>query len=77
MPKTEILNRKKSDYIVACVNEFARNKALSLKEAFLYLYTFKGLKFLDEHYEIEHTLSFDDVIEDLSIICRNNEGAIK
>lgn len=77
MQKNETSHRNKSDYIVACVNEFARSKTLLLKEAFLYLQTFKGIQFLDEHYEIEHTLSFDDVIEDLSIICRNNGGTME
>ncbi|MDR2898455.1 MAG: DUF3791 domain-containing protein [Spirochaetaceae bacterium] len=76
MPKIETRHRNKIDYIIASVNEFARSKALLVKEAFLYLHTFKGIQFLDEHYEIEHTLSFDDVIEDLSIICRNNGGTI-
>ncbi len=77
MPKIEMQYRNKINYIVACVNEFARSNTISLKEAFLYLHTFKGIQFLDEHYDIEHTLSFDDVIEDLSIICRNNEGSIQ
>jgi hypothetical protein len=77
MMQTALQNRKKTDYIVACVNEFARTKALPLKESYLYLQEFKGIQFLDEHYEIEHTLSFDDVIDDLSTVCRNNEGAIR
>jgi hypothetical protein len=70
-------NRKKTDYIVACVNEFARNKSISLKDSYLYLHTFKGIQFLNEHYEIEHTLSFDDVVEDLSTVCRKNEGIMQ
>ncbi len=77
MPRIVTQSRKKTDYIVACVNEFARTKSISLKESYLYLHTFKGIQFLDEHYEIEHTLSFNDVIDDLSTICRNNEGTIQ
>jgi hypothetical protein len=76
MQKKEIQYRRKTDYIVACVNEFARSKSISIKDAFLYLHTFKGIQFLVDHYDIEHTLSFDDVIEDISAICRNNDGAI-
>ena len=32
------LLRKKIDYSVVCINEFARKKAIREKEAFLYLY---------------------------------------
>ncbi len=66
--------RKKIDYTVVCVNEFAKKKALHPKIAFLYLYQHKGIAFLDENYEIEHTLSLDDTIEDLELICKNNGG---
>lgn len=77
MQEIQTIHRSKIDYIVACVNEFAKIKEVSLKEAFLYLHNFNGIQFLDEHYEIEHTLSFDDVVEDVSRICRNNGGLIK
>ena len=66
--------RKQIDYTVVCVNEFAKKKNLNPKTAFLYLYNHKGLEFLKENYEIEHTLSLDDAVEDLDIICRNNGG---
>ena len=62
------------NYIVACVNEFARKKSMHPREAFLYLYTHKGISFLQENYDIEHTLSLDDALDDLEIICRNNGG---
>ncbi|MBE6853212.1 MAG: DUF3791 domain-containing protein [Ruminococcus sp.] len=68
--------RKEINYAVACVSEFAEKYKLSLQEAFQYLYKYKGIEFLKEHYEIEHTLSFDDVVEDLFIICKNNGGTL-
>lgn len=68
------LLRKQIDYSVVCVNEFAQKKEISSREAFLYLYQYKGIAFLDENYDIEHTLSLEDAIEDLDIICRNNGG---
>ena len=66
--------RKQIDYTVVCVNEFAKKKALHPRAAFLYLYEHKGIQFLKENYEIEHTLSIDDAIQDLEIICKNNGG---
>lgn len=49
--------RKQINYAVVCVNEFARKKALHPRIAFLYLYNYKGIDFLKENYDIEHTLS--------------------
>ena len=69
-------NFKESNYAVACVNEFARKHDISAKEAFQYLFMFKGIAFLKENYEAEHTLSFDTVLEDLRILCRRNGGTI-
>lgn len=64
------------EYIVACISEFADYHALSLKESFNYLYKFKGISFLKEHYNIEHTLSIEDAVNDLTMICNKNGGSI-
>ncbi len=69
--------KKQVNYSVACVNEFARANGMSPKEAFMYLYDYKGIAFLEEFYDVEHTLSMADAIEDLIIICRNNGGYIQ
>ncbi len=66
--------KKKINYTVVCVNEFARKFHITEKKAFTYLYDHKGIEFLKEHYDIEHTLSLDDAVEDLTIVCRNNGG---
>ena len=69
--------RKKIDYSVVCVNEFAQRHSLNPRAAFLYLYNHKGIQFLDEHYDIEHTLSLEDTVEDLGLICAQNGGTLK
>lgn len=67
--------RKQINYTVACVYEFARRLNLGQKEAFIYLYKHKGIEFIKEqHYDIKHTLSFDDAVDDLILVCRNNGG---
>ena len=68
--------RKEINYAVACVSEFADRFNMRQQEAFQYLYKYKGIEFLKENYDTEHTLSFDDVLKDLFIICRNNGGRL-
>ena len=69
--------RKRINYTVACVSEFADAFNLPLNEAFAFLFQFKAIEFLKEHYDIEHTLSWDDVIEDMQTICAQNGGYIQ
>ena len=65
------------NYIVICINEFAKQCGITSKEAYLYLRDFKGIEFLKENYEAEHTVSLNDVIEDFKQVCRRNGGNIK
>lgn len=68
--------RKQINYTVICVNEFARRHNLKIKEAFGFLFQYKAIEFLKENYEIEHTLSLDDALDDMLIICRKNGGVL-
>ena len=70
------VNTNLVNWVVVCINEFARLKKLSPKAAFHYLYTFGGIEFMKVHYEAEHLLSLNDAIEDLSIVCINNGGTV-
>ena len=49
---------------------------LTTPQAYRFLALYKGIDFLDEFYDVEHTLSFDDVINDVALLCRNNGGAL-
>ena len=66
----------KISYTVACVSSFAVAHKLSKQEAFAYLYDNKAIDFLKEHYEIEHTLSLEDAVADMTEICRQNGGSL-
>ncbi len=68
--------RKKINYTVVCINEFAEKNSMDPRAAFLYLYDHKGIEFLDEHYDVEHTLSLEDAIDDLTLICSQNGGGL-
>ncbi len=72
MPKEE---RDILDYIVVCISEFADNYGLKLKDAYMYLRNYKGIDFLREFYDVEHTLSFADAVEDLTTVCLQNGGS--
>ncbi len=62
------------EYIIACVSEFSERFSFSLSEAYAYLYKFKGIAFLKTHYEIEHTLSLEEAVEDLITVCKKHGG---
>jgi len=47
---------------------------MNQKDAFNYLNDNDGIWFLVDCYEAEHTLSLDDAINDLTIVCKNNGG---
>jgi hypothetical protein len=68
---------KRITWTVAAISEFAKAKALSVKQAFNYLSLFKGMDFLEAHYGAEHLLSFEDTVEDLTAICQRNGGQIQ
>ena len=51
--------KRKIGFTVACVNEFANKYDLSIKEALQYLFRYKGIAFIKENYDIEHTLDFE------------------
>lgn len=61
-------------YTVAVVSEFALAHQLTPQEAFRYLDRYQGIDFVERHYEVEHTLSFDDVVEDLTVYCKRMGG---
>lgn len=68
--------RKQVNYTVACIHEFARRKKISQRDAFLFLHRYSGISFLNEFYDVEHTLSLEDAMEDLETVCRKNGGVL-
>ena len=49
-------------YIIAVINEFASTHSLNNAQAYRYLERFKGLDFVNRFYNVEHTFSFEDVV---------------
>lgn len=71
------MDKKLIRYTVACVNEFAANKSLTEKQAFDYLCNHGAMDFLVEFYDVEHTLSFEDAVNDLTLVSQQNGGKIQ
>ena len=73
MSRTE---KNKLDFTIALIAEFAATYKLKQKQAFNYLNRFQGMQFLHKHYNVLHTQSFEDVIENLATVCRDNGGQL-
>ena len=69
-------NRNKIEYIVIFISEFAQRYKLSLQESYRYLKKYKALLFLEDQYEIAHTMSYQYMIEEMSAYCRRNGGTL-
>jgi len=72
---TEDLNNRLL-YYFCCIGEFARKYSLTNAEAYKFLSEFKGMDFIDTHYETEHTQSIEDSVEDMMSVCQMNGGAL-
>lgn len=70
------LGVEQSNYLTTFIKMFANRFQLSEEEAFNYLDAYKGIEFLEKHYEAIHTLDFEYVISDVQDVCRNNGGML-
>ena len=64
------------EFVVACVGAFAQRFKLSNPQAYAYLRRFTGIDFLLDCYAAEHTLSIDDAVSDLQVLCSRKGGRI-
>lgn len=64
------------DYFVICINEFAKRYDIDVSDAMVYLDKYNGLQFLEEFYDVQHTLSFDETVDNLTVICQRYGGVL-
>ena len=64
-------------FLVALVSEFATRFSITQDRAYNYIRQYKGLDFFFKHYDILHTLSFEDNVDDLIQVCANNGGELR
>lgn len=65
------------EYLICVIGAFAIQYSITNAQAYLYMQKYKGVDFLLKHYEAEHTLSIDDAVEDVTVICQRNGGLLK
>lgn len=68
--------KNKIAYIIAMISEFATAHSLTTPQAYRYLERFQGIDFLNRFYNVEHTFSFEDTVEDLTAYCHRKGGAL-
>lgn len=74
METRELLNR--IEYIVSCVGAFVQQYKLSNSLAYGYLRRYSGIGLLIDCYATEHTLSIEDAVSDLQVLCYKKGGKI-
>lgn len=67
----------KLEWTVIFILEFGRKYGLNMKQSFNYLSRYKGIDFIDRHYDYVHTQSFASIIEDISEYCHRHGGALE
>ena len=68
--------RNRISFYVACIGAFAERFSVSNAFAYNYLSQYKGLDFIYDFYDIEHTFSIDDVVDDMLKVCQRNGGPL-
>ncbi|MBQ8096450.1 MAG: DUF3791 domain-containing protein [Prevotella sp.] len=68
--------KNRINYTVMIVRDFGEAHHLTPRQAHNYLRRYKAVDYLDEYYDVEHTLSHADTINSLNIISRQHGGRI-
>lgn len=69
-------NSNRLEFVIACVGEFSMKYGLSNQAAYSYLQRFCGIEFLLKHYEAIHTLSIEEIVDDLQVLCKRKGGRV-
>lgn len=64
------------EYIIALINEFANAFGLSEHQAYLYLKNYNAIQFVENHYNVMHTLDFRDSVDGVANFCKRNGGKL-
>ena len=76
----KVMNNRKIkntiEFVVSCVGAFAERFNLSNVQSYSYLHRFGGIDFLFDFYDAEHTLSIEDAVMDLQMLCAREGGKL-
>lgn len=65
------------EFLVALVAELAAHLGITQDAAYNYIREHKGLEYYFKHYNILHTLSFEENVEDMLLVCANHGGKLR
>lgn len=68
--------KEELEWTVIFLFEFGHKYGLTMKQAFNYLSRFKGIDFIDRHYDYVHTQSFTSMVDDIAEYCRRQGGEL-
>ena len=66
----------KIEYIIMLIKLFARHFGLSFLQAYRYVSIHQGIEYAEQHYNVLHTLSFEDQVEGLATYCHKKGGTL-
>ncbi len=64
-------------YTVMIVRDFSEAHHMTTRQAHDYLRRYKAMDYLEEFYDVEHTLSPADTVNSLEIISKRNGGRVE
>ena len=65
-----------TEYTVLLIHKFAQHFGLTDRQAANYIERYGAMMLLQDHYDVMHTLSFDDNIESIASFCHRKGGAL-
>lgn len=69
-------NLSKIGFLVALINEFGKRFGLTDKQSYDYISRYGGIEMFLQHYNILHTLSFNDMVEGMASYCNRQGGEL-
>ena len=62
------------EYLVIFIGEFAHHHHLNVRQTYQYLRQYKALDFLEQQYEVAHTMGFEYMVNAMTEYCKRNGG---
>lgn len=69
--------KDKLEWTMIFIHEFGKRFGLTMKQSYSYLSRFKGIDFIDKHYDYAHTQSFESMVDDIATMCRRMGGQLQ
>lgn len=65
-----------AEYIVALIAAFASYHSMTDTEAYRYLCQYGAIKVVHDFYDVMHTQSFEDMVQSMTLYCRQKGGSL-